>query len=608
MSDQPTPTSLIRKRGLRNKGWRLVLVMAVSLLPTLPTLGHAAASGQAASLRVARQGAVVLPKPLSADDADTYRRLFALQDQHRYVIVDRLTRLLGDRLLLGRLLAQRYLDDPSYRSSYRELATWLSHYGDQPGAERIYALAKKRRPVGASLPRPARLSASADLAVEDGPSYVSPLRRSKATARQVAGWRQQIPALIREGKIAAADQMLLDGKVGPLVDDAEYDIARFQVGKAWLAAGEPDRAYARLGPAAYRSAAVLPQMAWSAGLAAWRVNDYAGAQHFFAEFINRSTNIPANVAMGSFWAARASLAAKRPQFVGRFMRLAAATSDPFYGRLAQAVLGEPLGFSSSALASSDRTLSSLMTYAAGKRALALSQIGRPELADQEVMALAKRNDDPALSEALWKLTEALELPPETAAAMSFASVGLPKIDYPVLKVKARRFTVDRALVLAVIRSESGFDQHAISAAGAKGLMQIMPETAAAVALRTGSDFDEADLHDPVVNLKLGQGYLKLLMAQKQIGPNLIYLAAAYNAGPGRVIQWAARDEGIDDPLYFLESIPLAETRAYVKNVLSAYWVYQEQFAQETTSLDELRSGDWPTYRKPAKKLQTASSE
>jgi soluble lytic murein transglycosylase-like protein len=310
--------------------------------------------------------------------------------------------------------------------------------------------------------------------------------------------------------------------------------------------------------------------------------------------------------MGAFWAARASLAANRPQFVPRFMRLAAATGDSFYGRLAQAVLGDPLPLVTEAADLDGVSTLALLKYASGRRALALGQLGRTDLAELEIASLARRHDDPALTDALWKLTEVLELPPETAATISVAEVDLP-VDkkYPVPKLQKRHFELDRALVLAVIRAESGFDELATSSAGARGLMQIMPETAAAIAARNGTAFSADDLHDPLINLKMGQAYLKQLMKQKEIGSNLIFLAAAYNAGPGRVIQWRQRDEGLDDPLFFIESIPLTETRTYVKKVLAAYWAYQERFEQDTTSLDELRLGSWPTYRTASRKVRTA---
>ncbi|HWL71321.1 MAG TPA: lytic transglycosylase domain-containing protein [Geminicoccus sp.] len=552
----------------------------------------------------------VLPRPLSASDADMYRRLFALQAEERYDMVDRLIRLVDNRMLLGHLLAERYLDHRGYKASFQELAQWLERYGDHPRAERIHALAAKRRPAGAVLPKPftaPAVSPAQPQLVEDGASYVSGLERPKSVARKVAKWRRQIPELIRNGKLDQARSELSRADVLPLLDAAELDIARWQIGRALLANGEAKQAYALIGPAAFRSAAVVPAMAWTAGLSAWRVRDYAGAQRFFTEFANRRGSVPAEAAMGAFWAARASLAADRPQFVPRFMRLAAATGDNFYGRLARAVLGGPLPGAVAEDGLGDRATLTLLKYVGGRRALALAQIGRPELAELEIRGLALRQDDPLLAEAIWKLTEAMDLPPAAAVAAASPEVEPPGSgDYPVPKLQNSHFTLDRALVLAVIRAESGFDQLATSSVGALGLMQLMPATAATVAERKGIRLNDGDLHDPLVNLKLGQGYLEYLMEQKEIGPNLILLAAAYNAGPGRVTQWLARDPQADDPLYFLESIPLIETRNYVKKVLSAYWAYQERFSQAATSLDELRLGSWPTYRPPGKARRTAA--
>jgi soluble lytic murein transglycosylase-like protein len=76
----------------------------------------------------------------------------------------------------------------------------------------------------------------------------------------------------------------------------------------------------------------------------------------------------------------------------------------------------------------------------------------------------------------------------------------------------------------------------------------------------------------------------------------MYLAVAYNAGPGRVLQWRERLGIEDDPLLFLESIPMREPRVYVKKVLSNLWAYRARFGQAQLSLGALAKGRWPTYR------------
>ncbi len=159
------------------------------------------------------------------------------------------------------------------------------------------------------------------------------------------------------------------------------------------------------------------------------------------------------------------------------------------------------------------------------------------------------------------------------------------------------FTVDRALVYAVMRAESGFDPEAESYAGARGLMQVMPATAKEVALRSELELVDWDgLFEPATGMTLGQAYLDEILRLPGIGDNLMFVAIAYNAGPGRVAAWR---EGLGpdaDPLLFLESIPLRETRIYVKKVLTNFWTYRDRLGQPRPSLKALAGNAWPLYR------------
>src|SRR5262249_11140124 len=103
------------------------------------------------------------------------------------------------------------------------------------------------------------------------------------------------------------------------------------------------------------------------------------------------------------------------------------------------------------------------------------------------------------------------------------------------------FKVDRALLYALMRQESQFLPKARNASGASGLMQLMPETARSMALRTGAPLPErnakrarAALNDPEYNLMLAQEYVKILLRDQRISNNLVYFAAAYNRGPTAV--------------------------------------------------------------------------
>ncbi len=96
---------------------------------------------------------------LEPSDIELYQKIFAAQTRADWAEADRLTRRLKDRILLGHVLYERYMHPNAYRSSYGELARWMKNYADQPGAERLYRLAAKRRHKGYAalrLPVPAR--------------------------------------------------------------------------------------------------------------------------------------------------------------------------------------------------------------------------------------------------------------------------------------------------------------------------------------------------------------------------------------------------------------------------------------------------------------------
>jgi soluble lytic murein transglycosylase-like protein len=153
------------------------------------------------------------------------------------------------------------------------------------------------------------------------------------------------------------------------------------------------------------------------------------------------------------------------------------------------------------------------------------------------------------------------------------------------------WTMDRALVLAFARQESRFNPHVRSARGAVGLMQLMPATAATL----GGSTARERLADPQYNLALGQKYLSKLLAEDPVNGNLFYLAAAYNAGPGKLAQWVSAFGRNDDPLLFLESLPSRETRTFVERIMTNYWIYRGRLGQQAGSLDQIATGQWPTY-------------
>jgi peptidoglycan lytic transglycosylase len=150
-------------------------------------------------------------------------------------------------------------------------------------------------------------------------------------------------------------------------------------------------------------------------------------------------------------------------------------------------------------------------------------------------------------------------------------VWLDRIRYPlryeeIVTTHARNYDLDPALLAAVIYTESRFHADARSSAGALGLMQLLPETGEAIAVRTGGDrFVVADLLDPELNVRYGAWYLREL--ERKYGSTRTALAA-YHAGQGNVDRWREQGVGIQFP----------ETRAYVENVLRLVPIYRRAYA------------------------------
>ena len=136
---------------------------------------------------------------------------------------------------------------------------------------------------------------------------------------------------------------------------------------------------------------------------------------------------------------------------------------------------------------------------------------------------------------------------------------------------AQRTGLDPFLVAAIVREESSYNPRALSPAGARGLMQLMPRTGQPMAEIRGLAFGDGDLlDDPRTNLQLGAAFMSGLL--KQWNDPRIALAA-YNAGPGRARQWWQTRRSNDIEV-FVELIPFDETRNYIKRVMLAWEEYR----------------------------------
>ncbi len=547
-------------------------------------------------------GAAALPTPLTAADVKRYRRIFEVQVDGRWKTADKLIKQLADPLLLGHVLAQRYLHPNRYRSKFKELKAWLAAYADHPDAPRLYKLALRRKPANWRAPRaPVRAKAPARRASQVTPP---PSKRLSAKNRRSArALEARVKKALRRGHTLVAKKMLSARQVGRLLSAAEHDVLKAKLAKGYFHDGRNDWARQWAEAAAKRSGDLVPEAHWTLGLISWRAGALGAATNHFETAARGPRTDPYLTAAAAFWAARGALKNGQPARVVPLLQIAAETQRGFYGLLARSVLGQSLGFRWTPPPLPNSALSSLQNNGAGRRALALAQVGEVRRAERELAPLVARiagNGDRDL--ALGLLGVAARAGMASLAVSLDARLfpnggGYDGAAYPIPEwMPTDDFSVDRALVYALIRQESRFNPKAKSWAGARGLMQIMPGTARFVARSEGVRWrGRNQLYKPDTNLDLGQRYIGMLLDEKVVSGDMFLLAAAWNGGPGNLSKWRKRTDYDPDPLYFVEAIPNRETRHFVKNVLANLWIYRDRLGQEAPSLDAVARGAPPVY-------------
>lgn|SRR5690554_3430659 len=147
------------------------------------------------------------------------------------------------------------------------------------------------------------------------------------------------------------------------------------------------------------------------------------------------------------------------------------------------------------------------------------------------------------------------------------------------KEVAARYDIDPLLVTAMMRVESDFNPNAVSPKGARGLMQLMPETAAWAAERLNlAEYEHDDLFDPEINISIGVWYLAALL--RQFDGDLVLALAAYNGGPTNVSRWL-REERWSGSIETLEDVPFRETREYIQKVTGHYHWYLRAYRSQS---------------------------
>ncbi len=309
---------------------------------------------------------------------------------------------------------------------------------------------------------------------------------------------------------------------------------------------------------------------------------------------------PISRARANYWMARAEEAAGRTENARARYGRAAADEFTFYGQLARVKLGLPsLGLPPAP----KPTESDRAAFARTDLARVLVQLlraGRQSDANLLYLELAKTLSTGGQVALLTSFAESQgdhRLALQIGKLAADRGLGAERLAFPLdaIPESARHQTqVETAMVYGIARQESAFDPRARSRAGALGLLQLIPSTAAHTAKAIGVKYSQDRLtSDPGYNATLGAAHLRELL--DEFGGSYILTFAAYNAGKSRVREWVQRfgdprNPGVD-PVDWIESIPYGETRNYVQRVLENIQVYRERLDGARLAIaDDLRRG------------------
>ncbi|GAJ91536.1 hypothetical protein RRH01S_02_02040 [Rhizobium rhizogenes NBRC 13257] len=315
-------------------------------------------------------------------------------------------------------------------------------------------------------------------------------------------------------------------------------------------------------------------------------NGAAASTHF--RKILQVSNGPISQSRAWYWLGRAAEAGG-PGKASEFYAKAASYPSTFYGQLAAEKLGRrTLNVAYPSPTSDDRRI--FQSREAVQAITRLEAAGHGWRAEALYRALAKQLDSPgeiAMLAARAERSGNHQLSLQVGKIAYGRGVDVAALAFPigVIPDNANISGSGKALAYAIARQESAFNPAAVSSANARGLLQLLPKTAKAVAGRHGLAYSDAKLtQDAGYNATLGAHYLGEQI--DAFGGSYILTFIAYNAGPNKVPEWISRygdprGKSIDDVVDWIERIPFPETRNYVQRVMENYQVYKARLGQKT---------------------------
>lgn len=317
--------------------------------------------------------------------------------------------------------------------------------------------------------------------------------------------------------------------------------------------------------------------------AALRAGDWQTVQRVIESMSDTAREQPA----WRYWRARA-LQANGQRAASNPLFLALAREHHYYGQLAQEELGAVVQAPVINIKTGGSDVAAIARQPGIARAQALYELGLRGDANQEWNWTIRAFSDAQLLAAAelarrmeW-YDRAINTAERTRELHDFELRFLAPYR-ELAKKAAREHALDEAWMFGLMRQESRFVNVARSGVGASGLMQIMPATARWIAQRLGiKGFHPREMQDPAKNIQFGAYYLKHV--QNSLDGSAVLATAAYNAGPGRAQRW--RDIRPMEAAVYIESIPFAETRDYVKKVMSNAMYYAARFGQPSVLLTD----------------------
>ena len=521
------------------------LPLMVVLAPLTASFTATEAAQAATSTTVAAIGKI---------DAATYRPILnALDNEHWDAARAAITALSGDDSMRPMLLADLYTAKNSPRVDLFELLDILAKSPWLPQADQLGRMATNR---GATVlpdkPQTRKL-------MWTGGSPQRAILKAINGDSVADGLRNQLLQSIKNDDPAGGEALLTASEAG-LTPDGRTEM-RQRLAWSYYICGDMRNAR-RMAESAVDNGVgsfVAPAY-WVVGLSSWREQSWSAAEDAFGAVARSAADGDLRSA-GFYWAARAAMAGRHPEKVDNFLRSAMREGETFYGMLARETLGlapDP-GLRRDPVSKDDwATLSSRPN---ARNAVILAELGRSTAADEVLRREAELSSDQHYA-AIVHLASELSLPttqlwlsqrsPNGRGVAAYARFPSPRWQ------PANGWQVEKALVFAHALQESRFRADAVSLAGARGLMQVLPGTAAEIAATNGLRYSADQLGDPSTNLALGQLYLKQLASMSATGGLLPKVIAAYNAGPAPIERWNVdvRDGG--DPLLFIESVPYYE--------------------------------------------------